>query len=812
MYAPVPIRPTLLRKPNLERLRRLLATDPPATRWAATLPVCQAFDFLDARGEPRRRSCLAALVALDKAGLIGLPAPRPRAKPQAAPAPPVPVPPAPTVPARVDSLAGLAVTPAETRPDRRLFQALLAREHPLGPVRAAGCQMRYLITAGTGLLGGFLFAAATRRQRARDAWIGWSPEQCDAGRHLVIGMARFLIRPSLRCRHLASKAQGLCLRRVAADFQRVYGFAPVLAESYVGPEHSGASYRAAGWVQVGRTAGRARDGRPVPPKAVYLRPLHAHWRARLGVRVAPLQPWEGLASDAWAWQEFGAAPFGDARLVKRLVVSVELLAQVPTRTLYTVARGKEALVTGYYRFIEHPNAQAISAETILSTHRQRTRQRMQGQRTVLLVQDGTDLNLATHRACEGLGHIAKNKGAEGTLGLHMHSTLAVAGNGLPLGVARIAFEAPPPPPPKEKGKAKGKGKKKEKANKKGKADKPATAGSEPPSAHPPKTRRWVDALRDSAVLAEGLEGVRTVAVMDSEGDAFEVFDARRRLAGRVDLLVRATHNRSLGPKRLKLFDRLRAQPAKTTLAVEVQRLSARRAARGQKESPGRAARTATCELRWKTLPLPVPAKKRRQLGTRPLHLTAVHVAEGARPADGSDPLEWLLLTTLPVTGPEQALEVVDLYRLRWRIEDWHRILKSGCRAERVAHQQAARVEREVAARAVIAWRLHVLALLGRDTPHVPAKTLFSEPECQVLADFARSRGVEGPANLGRAMKLLWMMGGYLDRKHDPPPGQRTVWDGYTYLQMGTAVLRRACAAGLDSAVGQYWFERAKAGA
>ena len=127
MYAPVPIRPTLLRKPNLERLRRLLATDPPATRWAATLPVCQAFDFLDARGEPRRRSCLAALVALDKAGLIGLPAPRPRAKPQAAPAPTVPVPPAPTVPARVDSLAGLAVTPAETRSDRRLFQALLAR-------------------------------------------------------------------------------------------------------------------------------------------------------------------------------------------------------------------------------------------------------------------------------------------------------------------------------------------------------------------------------------------------------------------------------------------------------------------------------------------------------------------------------------------------------------------------------------------------------------------------------------------------------------------------------------------------------------
>ena len=113
---------------------------------------------------------------------------------------------------------------------------------------------------------------------------------------------------------------------------------------------------------------------------------------------------------------------------------------------------------------------------------------------------------------------------------------------------------------------------------------------------------------------------------------------------------------------------------------------------------------------------------------------------------------------------------------------------------------------------MIAWPLHVLVLMGRDTPELQAGELFSEPELRVLADFARSRGVEGPVNLGRAMKLLLMMGGYLDRKHDPEPGQRTVWDGYAYLQMGTSVLRRACAAGQDSEVGQYWLERAKAGA
>ena len=86
MYAPAPIRATLRQAPHLDRLRRLLDAEPPATRWAATLPVCRAFGFLDAAGQPRRRSCLTALVALDKAGLISLPAPKPRRRRQAPPA------------------------------------------------------------------------------------------------------------------------------------------------------------------------------------------------------------------------------------------------------------------------------------------------------------------------------------------------------------------------------------------------------------------------------------------------------------------------------------------------------------------------------------------------------------------------------------------------------------------------------------------------------------------------------------------------------------------------------------------------------
>ena len=97
--------------------------------------------------------------------------------------------------------------------------------------------------------------------------------------------------------------------------------------------------------------------------------------------------------------------------------------------------------------------------------------------------------------------------------------------------------------------------------------------------------------------------------------------------------------------------------------------------------------------------------------------------------------------------------------------------------ERVAHRKAHHGQREVAVRGVIAWRLHVLAPLGWDTPELEAQVLFSEYERIVMADFARSRGVKGPTNRGRAMKLMWRTDGYLARKHDAAPGQRTVWEG-----------------------------------
>ena len=214
---------------------------------------------------------------------------------------------------------------------------------------------------------------------------------------------------------------------------------------------TGRSFKAANFVWVGHTAGRGRQdrdhARARPVKSVYMYELEPHWRRRLGVaRVATapaLAPAEGLDSGTWTVNEFGGAPLGDQRLSARLVKSAGLLASLPGEAVTANASHDRAAVKGYYRLIDQPVSSAVTPENILAPHRARTLQRMRGQDTVLCIQDGTDLNFATRPHCEGLGIIGRNQTTSKTLGLHLHLTLAVDGAGLPLGVLRCGFEAPP---------------------------------------------------------------------------------------------------------------------------------------------------------------------------------------------------------------------------------------------------------------------------------------------------------------------------------------------------------------------------------
>ena len=227
----------------------------------------------------------------------------------------------------------------------------------------------------------------------------------------------------------------------------------------------------------------------------------------------------------------------------------------------------------------------------------------------------------------------------------------------------------------------------------------------------------------------------------------------------------------------------------------MERLSARNSARGQKAFAGRAQRKARVSLRWLELAVPPPAREKARFGPEPVTLNAVHVGEVDGPDDGSEPVSWILLTTLPVAGLHQAREVVRLYGLRWRIEDWHRILKSGCKVETIAHRTGMRIEGAVAINAVIAWRITALAQLARTEPELPATTACTEMELALLTDFSSVRKLPSPEKLGRAFRLVATMGGYLNRKNDRPPGAEITWNGQAALSFTAWMLGHSIEAG-----------------
>ena len=229
------------------------------------------------------------------------------------------------------------------------------------------------------------FVASALALAARDEWIGWDAALRERQLHRVVGLSRFLIGPSVRCRNLASKALGLCLRRLGADFERHYGYRPMLVETLPdSARHSGASLAASSWIRVGETTGRGRfaaNGARVPVKSVWVVPLTGNWRWQPGILprapVPAICVGEGPDREQWAENEFGSAPLGDKRLSRRLVKSAAVQADHPMSSFPSAAKSDKAMVMGYYRMIDQPADSEVSLTNILAPHRARTLQRMQ---------------------------------------------------------------------------------------------------------------------------------------------------------------------------------------------------------------------------------------------------------------------------------------------------------------------------------------------------------------------------------------------------------------------------------------------------
>ena len=317
------IKRTLSTPEATESVRRLLEEENVASRIELAELVCEEFGFQDPRGENQWGGCLKALRELEGQGEFQLP---PARMEKGSPAPrrldqPVAEPEA--VPGEVGEIGGLGLILVEQESQMRIWNELMIREHPQGAGPLVGRQVRYLVGSEHGWLGAFGFAAPALQLADRDDWIGWDAEQRRAHLHGVVCLSRFLIRPSVACRNLASRLLSMSLDRLVDDFQWRYHYRPWLVESFVDTSRfSGASYRAANWIRVGQTKGRGRQDRfskhEKTIKDIYVYPLEKDFRTRLGLSagagLGPLGPADGVEGTNWATQEFGGASLHDARL------------------------------------------------------------------------------------------------------------------------------------------------------------------------------------------------------------------------------------------------------------------------------------------------------------------------------------------------------------------------------------------------------------------------------------------------------------------------------------------------------------------
>lgn len=676
--------------------------------------LCGALNITDRLGKPRLAGVHVALRVLESRGFWKLPKAQGAVRDQQQPRRlNTAVPPPHGVPARVEHVKDLQLVEVSAEEDElfRTWNELMLAEHPLKDCRLVGRQLRYLIGSDHGWLGAIGFGSCALRLSVRDEWIGWDPSTRKSFQERVINMTRFLIRPQVRCQNLASRVLSLCLERVGSDFAARYGFEPWLLESFVDTEqHLGTCYQAANWLPIGTTAGRGRSAPTRPAKtrkAVYVYELTRDWRSRMGIparseKIKPVSLEEAFQNGKWVEAEFGNVDFGHKDTEQRLVRIATAKAQHPSAPYTECFAGNRHELKAYYRFIGNER-EAINPQGILRGHRERTVGRMKGYKHVLVIQDTTDLDFSERLHCNGLGDIGKNQTGAVSQGLKMHSSLAVSEEGLPLGVLDTQIYA-------------------------SHFDDAEKAQNRP--IEEKESYRWLRTIDDLNDLAEYLPETELIAVGDRESDIFELFDHRRRKAPRVHLLVRAKHNRYLQEQSRKLFDHLDALPVMAQAQIEVPR---QREKKSKPSKPGRIAlpaRKAQVDLKWDKVTLSAPATPQTR-SLPAVELYALLVVE-PHPPLGAKTLRWVLLTTVPILSRKQALRCLRWYTLRWRIEEWHRVLKSGCRIESHQHRTADKLARAISIDAVIAWRVMLLALLGREVPEMPCELMFSPWECRLL--------------------------------------------------------------------------------
>lgn len=457
----------------------------------------------------------------------------------------------------------------------------------------------------------------------------------------------------------------------------------------------------------------------------------------------------------WALNEFGGADLGDERRGDRLMQVAASLCRHSHGTLPGSFDNWPELRAAY-RLFENPG---VRYEDIVSPHVSRVRQECRQPADYLLVADTTELDFTSHQAARDLGRIGNDSGR----GLWLHSMLAMRiegwnDQGEPLvtvhGLAAQQCWARTMP----------------------------TKGRHSESTHQRlgrdrESQRWAAAIMQ---VGDAPQGVRWTYIADRESDIYEVFLKCRQQ--RWDFIVRANRPRALAQDEGWVSDALAAAPILGRFELALRSRPQRAIKQNEKGQPKRvrlAHPAQVVELEVRACAVKLRGAWRPGGRLSPCTIHAVQARE-VNPAQGDEPIHWVLLTSWPCQGFEQAMRIVKAYRRRWLIEEYHKCLKTGTRIQDTQLSTARSIKALLGILAVSAVRLLNRKLLASARPDDAVATTDIGEETLVILEAQYGRPPDGWTHRS-ILNAVAKLGGFPARKGDGSPGWLTLWRGWELL-------------------------------
>jgi hypothetical protein len=434
----------------------------------------------------------------------------------------------------------------------------------------------------------------------------------------------------------------------------------------------------------------------------------------------------------WATEEFGQADLGDARRTARLVRIGAAAARSPAGTVSAVFTD-DAELQGAYDWLESPNVPVEGLELGVG---QAAARRCSEQERIFVAVDGSSLAFVDREGARGLGAVGTYAG--GARGLKVISALAMSDAGVPIGLLRqVTWRRPVEKP----------------SNRRPASKRPISKK---------ETRHWLEAVRSSAERIDAVSAKTHITfVIDREGDSAAMLSTLAKT--RHGFIVRGNWDREITAadgRRWKVRNLLAYQKPLGSYDLHV---TAR---------PGRSARTASIELTAAEVTLAI---KDPSCGkTIEMKLTALRAREMSATPKGEQPIDWLLLTTMPATTFKQARAIVTGYTFRWRIEEFHKTWKSGgCHVEDSQLRSMPALQKWALVLATVAVRTERLKLRSRTDPDASATEEFSDAQIQAIILLKKHGGRTIPnaiPTIGQATLWIAELGGYTGKSSGGPPG------------------------------------------